>query len=349
MARMSLDRLGSHWLHPDRTLYGRPSFSVELLYARSDVPGFTWDDVGERVAMCRDKGVAVALRVDWRQRHVLPSLDDHEGVFDYVSACQQAVAQYHPDWLICGNETNLLSECNNEVVPAWWVARVVYGYGRPYDQTDNCFQFARTADERVEVLAPPVAPYSPDTSGIAEIAPPDGREMMAPWESYQYELARCCYDNAGHVPGIGEVKFAMHTYGRTGADGLDNGASEEPWTDVREGTYGAQFGSRWLQDALYLTSQGLLHSPYAVDYAPGGVLISESNTFTDALPCESYPAGWWQSLARYVNGFPNILGLACFVDQDYGGGWADCAMSTRKNCLADWDDDHNFLLEYGWQ
>ena len=36
---MTLDRLGSHWLHPDRFLYGRPSFSVELLYARDPQPG----------------------------------------------------------------------------------------------------------------------------------------------------------------------------------------------------------------------------------------------------------------------------------------------------------------------
>src|SRR5215471_21029146 len=285
-----LDRLGSHWLHPDRDLHGCKSLSVELLYARDATPGFDWDAVGARIAMCRSKRVPVALRVDWRPRRVLPPMNDEDGVFDYVQAIQQAVADYNPAWIICGNETNLHSETGDEEIQPWWVARVVYGHQQPADRTDNCFQFAKTIDPHVQVLAPAVGPYSPDSAGDATgLRIPDGREMLAPWESYMYDLARGCYDNGWHVPEIGDVKFAMHTYGRTGADGQDNGGAAEPFNDVREGTYGAQFGSRWLQDALWYCRQGLLNSPYGVDYYPGGILISEANTLTDAMPCDSYP------------------------------------------------------------
>lgn len=346
---MTLDRLGSHWLHPDRLLHGRPYVSVELLYARDALPGFGWDETAERVAVARSKGADVALRVDWKHRQVLPPENDQAGVFDYVQACQAAVAQMSPDWLICGNEPNLHSECGGQPISPEWVARVVYGHGRPPEETDNCYQFARTANPTVEVLAPPVGPYSPDTWGNDDgCYPPDGRTDMAPWETYQYDLARRCYDNGGHVPELGLIKFAMHTYGRVGPLGEDNGGPEEPWQDVREETYLAQFGTRWLQDALYLCRQGMLRSPYGTDLYPGGILISEANTLTDGSPDESYPRGWWPNLIRYVDQFPNVLGLAAFVDQDYGGSWASCAMSTRTGRLADWDDDHNRCLEEGW-
>jgi hypothetical protein len=275
---------------------------------------------------------------------------DENGVSDYVQAVQEAVADYHPRWLIAGNETNLHSETDDEEMQAWWVARVVFGHGTDPNDTGNVFQFARTADPDVMVLAPAVGPYSPDTAGDTngcEI--PDGRGILAPWESYMYDLARSSYNNEWHVPEIGDVKFAIHTYGRTGGDGRANGGPEEPWNDVREGTYGAQFGSRWLQDALFYCRQGLLNSAYGVDYYPGGILISEANTLTDAMPCDSYPNGWWQNLIRYVNQFPNVMGLAAFVDQDLGGMWSDTAMSIPKEQLRVWNQDHDYALQQGWR
>ena len=346
---MSLDALGSHWLHPDRTLYGRPSCSVELIYLTNATPGFDFTGLAARDSMLRSKGVKRYYRVDYAPGRVFPDMWDDGGAFNYCNGVQQVVAQFHPDGIICGNEPNLHSETNNQEMQAWWVARMVYGHTLPSDRTDCAFQFAKTADSNVRILAPAVAPWSPDTGGDTQgLVWPDGRSGGLPHESYTYDMSRSCYQACfeGHVPDIGDINFCDHMYGRVGSDGTLNGGANEPFTDVR-GSMGAQFGTRWLQDAIYYHRQGQLQSGFGTDYYPP-VLIGESNTLVDYNPSLNYPTGWWKNAVYYVRQFPNILGLCAFVDQDYGGMWTQTAMTAGIGREPLWNRDHDELLRIGW-
>ncbi len=350
---MTLEAIGSHWMNPDRQLYGRKSCAVELVYLNDPPPGFDLTALKQRVDMVRAKGADVWVRVDWRPRQVLPPMEDEAGVFDYVQGVQQLVAENDVRGIICGNEVNLHTETNGAEIQPWWVARIVYGHQLESDRTDCAYQFAKTARPSIQVLAPPVAPWAaePDAGGgdTTDLTPPDGRPGVREWESYQFDLARSCYDSLGHVADTSAIQFAIHTYGRVG-DGTANGGAREPWTDVRnwENSFGAQWGSRWLQDAIYYCRQGRLHSPYAVDDAPL-VLISEANTLTDGqYPQQNYPAGWWKELAYYANTFPNVMGLCAFVDQDLGQTWTRTSMSIPLGRLLEWNQDHDELLQNGW-
>ena len=353
---MALEAIGSHWLHPDRELHGRRSCALELVYLRGAEGGdFDPEGLSERVAVARSKGVDVWVRVDLQSQAVLPAVGNEAGVLEYIQAVQQIVAENDIRGIICGNEVNLHSETGGVDLPAAWVARVVYGHGLDPSRNDCAYSFAKAARPSIQVLAPPLAPWaaapyaaSGDRTGLT---PPDGRVAVGDWEAYQYELARRCYDNAGHVPDPLDVQFAVHTYGRVGADGSDNGGAREPWTDVRiqdEGWFGAQAGSRWLQDAIYYIRQGRLNSPDGTDESPS-ILISEANTLTEGhQPQNNYPAGWWKELARYADTFPNVMGLCAFVDQGLSDEWMRTSMSVPEGNLVAWNADHDDLLKNGW-
>jgi hypothetical protein len=232
------------------------------------------------------------------------------------------------------------------------VARVVYGHGRPANETDNVYQFVSAVNRGVQVLLPAIAPYSPEASGQAMPAnfPPggEGRPGWAPWEQYQYELFGCAYANNWHDP-MGDVKSALHSYSLVGSDGTSNAGRDEPNTDIREEVFGAQFGSRWLGDALYLFREAQ-HAVYGTRFDPW-VLITECSTrrADDSIPMNNYPDGWWVEMVRYVDSLPNVMGLAAFCDQAYGGDeWRDTAMSGTLGRLGEWDSDHNRLLRDGW-
>lgn len=348
-----LEALGSHWIHPDRNLYTKKSCSLELLYLNDASSGFDFAATRARVEMARSKGVDVWLRVDWKPGNVLPQMWDDDGVYQYCQGIQQAVAEMDVRGVVCGNEVNLHNETGGNEIQAWWVARVVYGHTLSNDRTDCVYQFARTAKMGVQVLAPPIAPWAAGSFAVAGdvhgLTPPDGRPAVQSWESYQYDLARSCYDSGNHVPTISDIQFAMHTYGRVGVDGKANGGPREPWTDVRDWTnsFGAQFGSRWLQDAIYYARQGMLRSAYGVDYYPP-ILVSECNTLTDSEPEVNYPTGWWKELTYYVRQFPNVMGLCAFVDQDYGGSWSRTSMTAGVGREPLWNKDHDDLLRLGW-
>lgn len=340
--------IGSHFLHPDRNLHGNPTFSVELLYLNDAPAGFGVAAARQRVQMCLDKGAMVALRVDWANRQALPPTGDNNSVSEYVEACQQIAADEtfrRCSWLICGNEPNLADENRSMGRPmeAYWPARVVFGHGTPTDSTDNVYQYVRTVHPTMQVLLPAVAPYSPEMGGDANMPTPiDGRSAWAPWESYQYAMWLHAYGNDWHAD-IGEVKGAMHTYGMPGIASVGPG---EPFTDQREPSYGAQFGSRWLQDGLSLAVEAQW-SVYGSAWHPW-VLVTEANVYRPPqTPRADYPAGWWLQLAKYVGSLPNIMGLAAFVDQDYGNNWGDTAMTIPMGRLPQWDADHNSMLEVG--
>jgi hypothetical protein len=67
------------------------------------------------------------------------------------------------------------------------------------------------------------------------------------------------------------------------------------------------------------------------------------------VPETNYPAGWWVAMARYVDTLPNVMGLAAFCDQDYGGFWTSTSLTGGTGRLAEWDADHSYLLENGWR
>lgn len=348
-----LEALGSHWIHPDRNLYGSKSCSLELLYLKDPLPGFGWDETKERVRMAREKEVDVWLRVDYRHRNVLPQMWDDGGVIEYCEGIQQAVAEMNVRGIICGNEVNMLAEVQDGEIQPWWVARVVYGHTIPGDRTDCVYQFAKTVREDIQVLAPAIAPWcgAPDGSAgdVSGLVAPDGRHQVQSWESYQYDMARSCYDSLGHVPNISDIQFCAHTYGRVGDDGNANNGEREPWTDVRDwqNSHGAQFGTRWFQDAIYYMREGQRNSPYGSDHYPP-ILVGEANTLTDGSPIFNYPKGWEKELVYYIRQFPNIMGLCMFVDQDYGGMWSRTCMTYGEGKLPLWDNDHDKLLRMGW-
>jgi hypothetical protein len=352
-----LHSVGSHWIHPDRTLYRQPTFSVELIYRLRPPDGFDWDASRARIAEILKRGVKVALRADDAHQQALPPQHHEARARDYAKWCQELAADEvfgQCEWLICGNEPNLANEnveTDRQPMQAWWPARVVFGHGRPSSETDNVYQFVRTVNSRMQVLLPAVGPYSDVIRGLRDMParfPPGSppRTEWSGWESYQYELFLAAYDNNFHAD-LGEVKSAVHTYGYVGSQGDANGGKDEPHADVREPTYGAQFGTRWLGDALYLFRQAQ-RRVYGSTWDPW-VLVSESNTFRDEVnPEDNYPAGWWIEVARYVDSLPNIMGLAAFVDQDYGGNWGRCCLTTGSERLKAWDRDHDRLLCDGW-
>lgn len=340
--------LGSHFLHPDRTTYGKLTFSVELLYANNAPSGFGLTASRARVQMCLSKGAKVALRVDYSLGQSLPPEDDDAAVSNYVDFCQRVATD--PilglcDWLICGNEPNLPGE-NREMgrpMAAAWVARCVYGHSTDSAETNNVYQYVRTANPSMQVLLPAVAPFSPAMAGDANMPTPiDGRQNWAPWESYDYALWEHAYANNWHAD-LGEVKGAKHTYGASGIASIGPG---EPFVDVREPGYGAQFGTRWLTDSLWLSRQAQ-KTVYGSEWAPW-VLVSECNIYRPPqTPRNDYPTGWWRQVKQYVDTLPNVMGLAAFVDQNFGGIWADTAMTSGLGRCPQWDFDHDWMLRNG--
>jgi hypothetical protein len=355
-----LKALGCHWLDPKRAIFRKPTFTVELLYRQGGADQFQWDATRERVdgyikRRAAGEPLQVALRADYAHRQSLPPADNDDAVAEYVEWLQ-AIADDDVfgrcEWLVCGNEPNLAveNERMGQPMPAAWVARVVYGHGRPAEETDNAFQFVRSRNPRIQVLLPAIAPYSPEMWGSRGMPPfPDGDEVRpgwSPWESYQFDLFASAYDNNWHTP-LGEVKSALHTYGRIGSDGTDNGGSDEPNRDVREDQYKAQFGTRWLGDALYLFRKAQ-NEIYGTEYDPW-VLVTECNTWHPPdTPRLNYAAGWWNSAVNYVHGLPNVMGLAAFVDEDLDGSFGDMSMSSAEGHLPEWSADFDQLIRNGW-
>jgi hypothetical protein len=354
-----LEAVGGHW-YDDHPLYGHKSLTIEILHQYDPWGGVSdFNTVAWRLGEARARGLDCYVRIGQRPGNEIPPNGRNDLVYDFCNWLMQMAA--HPyiggrcRGFIIGNEPNLSTEGG---VPAGWAARVVCGYTLPPDRTDCAAQFIWTANPDIEVFAPPVAPWSPDTSGDnSGLVLPDGRDVALPHELYQYDLAQKCYigaaSNHGHPSDesqqIGKVKFGIHTYGRVGWDGTANGGAWEPWTDVR-GAGGAQWGTRWFQDSMYYISQGMLNSPYGVAYSPGGVIVSEANTFTDGWwPSNNYPVGWWKELAYYLRQFDNVMGVAGFVDRAVlDPQWARTAINGSNGRLPLWKRDHEELLRIGW-
>lgn len=340
----SLAKIGSHFLHPDRILYGRGIADVELVYAVAPAPGFDFNAAQSRAQMAFNRGAEVYLRVDYQPGQTLPA--DEGSLQTYLNF----IAQIASDGtlgrirgLIAGNETNTPNEwrVTGQPLTAEWVARVVYGYGRDPADTSNVYQYAKTFSPAIRVFAPPVGPWNPALAGSMWYQPPRGRSNLSPWELYSYELVWKSYNNNWHAP-YDEVSFAVHTYSRVGVDGTANGGALEPWSDVT-GPYGAYWGTQWLDDFKYLSAQANGGSPVPM-------VISEWNSGTDAPPDNSYPAGLLQNVIQYVNFTPNVFALCQFVDQDYGGNWTAYSLTAEpwNPHIAAWNSDYDSVLRNGF-
>lgn len=347
-----LERVGSHWIHPDRELHSSPSCSIELVYQNDPPAGFAIADARERVTMARAKGdIAVFLRVDYQQGQTLPPTNDEEALLRYIDFSKEIAADTilgQSAGIISGNETNLSNEWRVSGIPLTprWVARVVFGSGTAKTRTDNVYSSVRDVNPNILVFSPAVGPFSPESTGELSYTPPDGRDQLTPWETYQYELAYRSYRNNGHTP-TNDVFLAMHTYSRVGVDGTENGGAFEPQSDIRENTFGSHWGTQSLDDMLYAIKKANRNRN------PAGIVISEWNSLTDAAPIQNYPKGLEQQTVSYINGLGvRVLGFACFVDQDYGGMWVETAMTgylgTNAPRLFEWDQDHDFILRTGW-
>lgn len=345
-----LERVGSHFIHPDRDLHERPSLSVELVYLHPS-PGFSIEDARNRVLMARSKGdVDVYLRVDYQPGQTLPPTDNTEALDEYLNFARLVAGDNilaRSRGLIFGNETNLSGEwaVSGIQLSIDWIAQILYGTDTPSTNRNNVYNAVRDVNPNVLIFVPAVAPFSPESTGIWDYTPPDGRLDLSPWERYQYELAYKCFNNDNHAPAA-DIYFAMHTYSRVGIDGTANGGAEEPTRDIQDNPFGAQWGTRVLGDMIYAIQQAAEGVPIP------GFLVSEWNSLTDGKPKYNYPRGLEQNVVAYLHSLDvRILGLACFVDQNLGGGWGETAMTAYESegdPLFLWNQDHNDLLLNGW-
>lgn len=330
-------RVGSHWMHQDRVLYGNPSCDIELIYVKNSPPGFDAESVRNRVKTIFKKGdVDIWLRLDWQPGQTLPPAGDTKALVEYT----QMAANIAKDdilstvaGIICGNEPNHKTEWRVSEIPLTprWVAKCVY---------EDTFQAVKKQSSDMLVIAPAVSVFTSDLTGSKLYLPPDDRVLLSPWERYMYEMAYFCYDKG--LPAA-EVIFAMHTYSRVGPDGNLNGASKEPASGVREEAYGAYFGTQSLDDLLYAAAQ-----------SNGGflppIIVSEWNCFADAAPNISYPKGLLKEVVKYILSKPNVLGFANFVDEDRSGVWNNTAMSyskkTKQSKIVEGDDGEEEVWYY---
>lgn len=348
---MAVETLGAMWPHPDRNYYGRPTSGVELIYRQGGSLDLSIYGAKRRIALLMQRGIQrKILRIDDQPGQTLPKTNDNDALHRYLDFAFSIASDTdlkHFDAYIGGNEPNLKSEYRLTGIPLSprWVARVLVGHGRPVDQTDNFFQYVKTANPQAEILIPPVAPYSPDNGGEFWYRPPDGRDMLSPWELYAYELYWRVINNNYHAP-YQDLRFAMHMYSRVGPSGTLNGGKFEPWNDVRDGIFKAQFGSKVLKDFIHAYAQASRGNRPIGDSPI--VDITEWNTFTDGEPVTNYPQGLEIEVLRMIGFTPNIKSFNVFVDQDYGGGWQQTAVTGGVGRLPIWNADHDSLFKNGW-
>ncbi len=137
-----LEKIGSHWMHPDRLLHGRRSASIELLYFRGAGAAFDMNGARARVRMALDKGCDFWLRIDYQPGQTLPPTGHESALGEFRQWAASVAADPvlgRSRGLICGNETNLSAEWRETNIPLTpeWVARCVYGFGTDTDDTGN--------------------------------------------------------------------------------------------------------------------------------------------------------------------------------------------------------------------
>lgn len=343
---MPVETLGAMWPHPDRNYYGRPTSGVELIYREGGSPDLSREGAKRRIALMMQRGITrKILRIDDQPGQTLPETNNNDALHIYLDFCFSVASDpdlKHFDAYIAGNEPNLKSEyrLTGKTLTPTWVARVVTGHSRLSSETDNVFQYIKTANPNAEVLVPPVAPYSPDNSGQFWYKPPDGRHNLSPWELYAYELYWRVVNNNFHVP-YKDLKLSWHTYSRVGTDGTKNGGKMEPWRDTREGTYQAQFGFKAYKDFISAFAAVTGGDSPVID-------ITEWNTLTDGESVNNYPAGLEQEALKVLSFTPNIKSFNPFVDQNFGGGWQHTAITGGTGRLPSWNNDHDSLFKNGW-
>lgn len=349
-----------------------------------DTGPFGFNAIKERVRTLQAKGtVDIWLRIDYAhdsrppgRNLTLPRTGDTGGLQRLLDFAVRVAADDvlgNVRGIICGNEPN--SEHERSIPMAdgspsppfypWWVARCVYGHGRPDTETSNLYQYIKTyaRNPNMSVLAPAVAPWNAQTDGdmgsqagdpylpFPELCtksdrtqfanpdrnypcPPDDRPNLNAWERYQFALAWRSYRNNWHAP-YEQVRFAMHCYSNVlqAADPKET----EPDQHLRNvNWHNAYSGVRALDDFLYqiYTASDMGSGPAA---AP--IVISEWNSLIGTAsgpswPSENYPAGLMRNAVRkYIACQQNVMGFAAFVDQNYGGGCPEWIKSAVTGYL----------------
>lgn len=364
---MTLETVGAQWAHPDRTTYGRPTCSVELVYASQGWAAV--EALRPRLRALLAKG-DVWLRLDYAPGQSLPPDGDYVAKYDYAAFAGQLAAD--PDFgrvrgLIAGNEPNLRGENSMGAtgLPASWVMAVVAGSG--LDPSDLATVYDQVAG-RVDVLLPAVAPWSADTDGTLDWYPtPDGATGTMPWHRYCATLYWHAY-NASRLPYLA-VKGAFHAYSNTvlcTALGLDP-AFEPTYLDALRNPdwlnchYGVRVYDELLQQAS--VQAGNATPPHVM--TEWNSLVGRAGDWTTdpAWPCNSYPGGLEQSVVQYVASKPNLMGFAVFVDDagmtgcpEWAGtamtggapGAAFCLTDAQRRRLLAWNADHDAVLRLGW-
>jgi len=331
--------IGAQWANASPSVHpwgSKSGWDVELVYAtvdpNSNDPN-SLTTVGNRIQLLRQANLLmnVLVRVDYSPApsggyaQSIPPQNNDAARTAYVNflATLSRDSRFNQNaWgYIIGNEYNISAENGGgtPISPTWY-ARVFNGYSVPSGDTGNAYQTIKTYQPHANVLVGPVGPWNaqglPDDSSTYTIPCPSrqqGQNTHVAWLDYFNEVCSNIYSmvaTKGKVDG-----FAIHAYGRTGADGSQHGGASEPNQTYDNDNQQGWAPCAWYGFAVYKNWRDVINQRF-----PGTpIFATETNTDVDAACNTSYPSGWYlNALAEIHNAGPQFWALCWFLDQPIG-------------------------------
>ncbi len=331
----------------NRDWHSRSGWAVEVTYARRAEDDY-WgvDDLAERIAAHRDKGLHILVRVDFDQKQTLPRPGNYIELTEYLGYLRRLARDARMRDVygyIIGSDINAaeaMASAGEDALTPQWYARVFGGYGEDVVDTFNAVQVIREENPFVRVIVGPLRPWVEDPGGT--------RTDLAPWLSYMDDLVRCLDEAASAkgrfgVPMAGPDGFDLQAPGRPDAPEMgDVRQADEPRTDLRSDQWGgARIGFRVYKDWLaiintYPTTRGL------------PAYIISTNTYDREAgipPAQNYPSGWLGAALDVVNDEPQIAALVWFLDEfPHSDEWDWFSLTEQSGRLADAAREFDTLL-----
>jgi hypothetical protein len=338
-------KLGVVFANPSRNWHQRAGWDVELLYAAQPYPGYTIDDLAERVWRASEQGLHVLVRVDYDKGQALPPTEDQVALDAYLKTMRRLsrdarLRDVYGYVIGSGFNSDSSNSLGKRVTPEWY-ARVFNGYGANVTHSDNVIQTVHAENTGVRVLVGPVRPWVVDQDGQHPFT------INEPWLNYMNTLVAALDDStrakaSTGISGIAPDGFAVQASGRPDAPELGQEAqAQEPLRDIRRSHWnGAQAGFRVYRDWLdiintYTSTRGL------------PVFITSVNTFTpdtNVAPAQNYPKGWLSNALREVNQETQVQALCWFMDELPDTQWDLFSLSKHSGRMLDAADEFDALL-----
>lgn len=341
-------KLGVVFVHPERDWHNRVGWVVDLTYAAQEYPGYTADDLAERIYHNARHGLRTLVRVDFDKGQTLPPAGDYIALETYLRhlarlARDARLRDVYAFIIGSGfNESSSNSKFPDRQVTPEWYARMFNGYGAAVSNSHNVVQVMRATRPDVRVLVGPVRPWVSDQNGARAYA------IDVPWLNYMNTLV-AALDEAARAKAAAGISlaapdgFALNAFGRPDAPELSRArAAEEPLHDLKRAAWnGAQAGFRVYRDWL-----AIINSYPSTRGLPA--YITASNTFApgeDAPPAQNYPTGWLTSALTAINAEPQVHALCWFMDWlPNDPGWDAFSLTNRQGKLGDAADEFDRLL-----